>query len=383
MPVLTGLQALLSSKLPALAGRRVGLITNPTGVLPDLSPNVDALLAAGVQITALFGPEHGVRASTADGQAVASGHDGRTGLPVFSLYGADKRPTTEMAENVDTFLYDIQDVGVRFYTYMWTLSHVMEAAKEMGKRVVVLDRPNPLGGLRMEGGLLDERYESLVGRWAIPLRYGLTIGELARWFNLRVGCNLTVVPMQGWQRHMWYDETGLPWVPPSPGMPTLDVATVYPGACLFEGTTMSEGRGTTMPFLWIGAPWIDGDVWARNLNRLGLPGVRFRAVAFTPTTSKHEDLECFGVQTHVTDRDSYSPVRTVLHMLLTARRLAPVEFNWLPSSWEGRPPHVDLLAGGPRVREMLSAGRSVADIEAAWPAGLAAFRTETEACCLY
>ena len=248
---------------------------------------------------------------------------------------------------------------------------------------MVLDRPNPLGGLRLEGGVLDERYESLVGRWPIPLRYGLTIGELARWFNLRVGCDLTVVPMQGWQRHMWYDETGLPWVPPSPGMPSLDVATVYPGACLFEGTTMSEGRGTTMPFLWTGAPWIDGSLWARNLNQLGLPGVRFRAVAFTPTTSKHEGLECFGVQIHVTDRDAYQPVRTALHMLLTARRLAPVEFNWLPSSWEGRPPHVDLLAGGPTVREMLNAGCSVADIEATWPAGLAAFSAQTEQCCLY
>ena len=382
MPVRTGLQDLLSSKLPILAGSRVGLVTNPTGVLPDLSPNVDALLAAGVQLTALFGPEHGVRASAPDGQAVASAHDGRTGLPVFSLYGPDKRPTAEMARNVDTFLYDIQDVGARFYTYVWTLARD-GGRQEMGKRVVLLDRPNPLGGLRMEGGLLDERYASLVGRWAIPLRYGLTIGELARWFNLRVGCDLTVVPLQGWQRHMWYDETGLPWVPPSPGMPTLEVATVYPGTCLFEGTTMSEGRGTTMPFLWIGAPWIDGDVWARNLNQLGLPGVRFRAIAFTPTTSKHEGLECFGVQIHITNRDSYLPVRTALHMLLTARRLARGEFNWLPSSWEGQPPHVELLAGGPTVREMLNADCSVADIEATWPAGLATFRAETEACCLY
>jgi uncharacterized protein YbbC (DUF1343 family) len=383
MPVRTGLQVLLSTQLPVLAGQCVGLVTNPTGVLPDLSSTLDALLAAGVQVTALFGPEHGVRASAPDGQPVASAHDGRTSLPVFSLYGQDKRPTAEMARNVDIFLYDIQDVGARFYTYIWTLSHVMESARDLGKRVVVLDRPNPLGGLRLEGALLDERYESLVGRWSIPLRYGLTIGELARWFNQRVGCDLIVVPMQGWQRHMWYDETGLPWVPPSPGMPTLEVATVYPGACLFEGTTMSEGRGTTMPFLWIGAPWIDGDIWARNLNQLGLPGVRFRPVAFTPTTSKHEGLECFGVQIHVTDRDSYLPVRTALHMLLTARRLAPVEFNWLPSSWEGFPPHVDLLAGGPTVREMLNANRSVADIEATWPVGLAAFRAETEGCCLY
>jgi uncharacterized protein YbbC (DUF1343 family) len=383
MTVRTGLQVLLSGDLAALAGQRVGLVTNPTGVLPDFSSNVDVLLDAGVRITALFGPEHGVRASAPDGKPVASDHDGRTSLPVFSLYGTDKRPTAAMTGNVDTFLYDIQDVGARFYTYIWTLSHVMEAAKEMGKRVVVLDRPNPLGGLRMEGGLLDERFESLVGRWPIPLRYSLTIGELAKWFNLRVSCDLTVVPMEGWQRHMWYDETGLPWVPPSPGMPTIDVATVYPGACLFEGTTMSEGRGTTMPFLWTGAPWIDGDLWARNLNRLGLPGVRFRAVAFTPTTSKHEGLECFGVQTHVTDRDAYLPVRTALHMLLTARRLAPVEFNWLPSSWEGHPPHVDLLAGGPTVREMLNAGCTVADIEATWHAGLAAFTAQAEQCCLY
>lgn len=383
MAIQTGLQVLLAQRLNLLTGRRVGLVTNPTGVLPDLTLNVDALLAAGVRVTALFGPEHGLRASAPDGQAVPSGRDPRTNLPVHSLYGPIKKPTPEMCADVDVFVYDIQDVGARFYTYIWTLSYVMEAAAELGKPVIVLDRPNPLGGLRMEGGLLDERYSSFVGRWPIPWRHGLTPGELARWFNQRTACDLTVVPLSGWQRYMWYDETGLPWVPPSPAMPTLNTAVVYPGTCLFEGTTMSEGRGTALPFEWIGAPWMDGEAWARHLNQLGLPGVRFRPVAFTPSASKHAGLECYGVQVHVLDRDSFLPVRTGLHMLATARRLAPAHFTWLPSSWEGRPPHIDLLSGGPGVREILSAGGSVAAIEATWPQGLAAFEAQRQASLLY
>ena len=383
MMVQTGLQVLLQDQLHLLAGKRVGLVTNPTGVLPDLTLNLDALLSAGIRVTALFGPEHGLRASAPDGVAVPSGHDAATGLPVHSLYGPVKKPTAEMSAGVDVFVYDIQDVGARFYTYIWTLSYVMEAAAELGKQVLVLDRPAPLGGLVVEGGLLDERFASFVGRWAMPWRYALTPGEMARWFLRRAPCDLTVVPMRGWQRDMWYDETGLPWVPPSPGMPTLHTAVVYPGTCLFEGTNMSEGRGTSLPFEWIGAPWLDGERWARELNRLDLPGVRFRPVAFTPSASKHAGVECYGVQVHVLDRQSFLPVRTGLHMLETARRLGAGHFAWLPSSWEGRPPHLDLLAGGPLVRQRLDAGESVASIEAEWQQGLAAFEAERLESCLY
>jgi len=379
----TGLQNLLENHLDQLAGRRVGLVTNPTGVTPDLTLNLDALLAAGVRVTALFGPEHGLRASVADGVAVASGYDPKTGLPIHSLYGPVKRPTPAMAADLDVFLYDIQDVGARFYTYIWTLSYVMEAGAELGKPVIVLDRPNPIGGHRVEGGLLDERFTSFIGRWAIPWRYGLTIGELATWFNRRIGCDLSVIPMTGWRRTLWYDQTGLPWVPPSPAMPTLDTATVYPGTCLFEGTNLSEGRGTAKPFEWLGAPWMDGEAWASQLNAAGLPGVRFRSVAFTPSASKHAGSDCYGVQVHVLDREAFRPVRTGLSLLATARQLAPAHFAWLPSSWEGRPPHLDLLAGSDDVRTSLDAGHDVTALEQTWAAGLSQFEAERQSCFLY
>lgn len=386
MPVTTGLENLLSCQADLLAGQKVGLVTNPTGVTADLSPNLDALVSAGVHVCALFGPEHGLRAGTADGVGVDSAQDARTGLPVHSLYGAAMRPTQEMAAGIDTFVYDIQDVGARFYTYIWTLSHVMEAAAEFGKSVVVLDRPNPLGGVEIEGGLLDERFGSLVGRWALPWRYGLTIGELAAWFNRRARCRLSVVPVAGWQRSMWYDQTGLPWVPPSPAMPSLDTAAVYPGTCLFEGTNLSEGRGTSKPFEWLGAPWMDGERWAERLNSLGLPGARFRPVVFTPSAGKHAGDECWGVQVHVIDRDRFRPVRTGLHLLQTARQLAPKHFAWLSHQWEGRPArleHVDLLAGAADVREAVTSGGDLSAMERAWQPGLSAFDRERRTHFLY
>jgi uncharacterized protein YbbC (DUF1343 family) len=386
MPVITGLQNLLTNQLHRLDGKRVGLVTNPTGVTSDLTLNLDALLAAGVRVTALFGPEHGIRASAADGVAVASSRDAKTGLPIHSLYGATQKPTAEMARDVDVFVYDIQDVGARFYTYIWTLSHVMEAAAQLGAAVMVLDRPNPLGGVHIEGGLLNPGYASLVGRWPIPWCYGLTIGELAGWFNRRVGCDLTVIPMLGWRRELWYDQTSLPWVPPSPGMPTLGTATVYPGTCLFEGTNLSEGRGTAMPFEWIGAPWLDSEAWSSLLNDLGLPGARFRPVAFQPTAGKYTGQECYGVQVHVLDRNAYRPVRTGLHLLSTARRIAAGRFGWLSHDWDGRPAqieHVDLLAGDSTVREAVDAGLPVSEVEERWAPGLQFFGADRRRHLLY
>jgi len=381
--VKTGLDVLLAEKLHLLRGRRVGLVTNPTGVTSDLESTVDALhRAQGVQLAALFGPEHGFRASAPDGVAVASDRDRRTGLPVHSLYGPTKKPTPEMLAGLDVLVFDLQDCGARFYTYTWTLLYCLEAA-ENGLSLLVLDRPNPIGGEAVEGPVLDRRFASFVGDWAIPIRHGMTLGELATLFNRTIGADLTVVRMQGWQRAMWFDDTGLPWVLPSPNLPTLEAATVYPGTCLVEGTTLSEGRGTGRPFEFVGAPWIDGDDLALALNALRLPGVRFRPVAFAPTTSKHSGSTCGGVQVHVLDRQAFRPVETGVYLLATIKRLYPGDFRWLPTSWEGQPPHIDLLAGTDRLRQALDAGVPVPDIVAEWQPGLAAFLQEREEVLLY
>jgi len=382
--VKTGLDVLLAEKLHLLRGRRVGLVTNPTGVTSDLQSTVDVLhRAAGVHLAALFGPEHGFSASAPDGVAVASERDRRTGLPVHSLYGPTKKPTPEMLAGLDVLVFDLQDCGARFYTYTWTLLYCLEAAAENGLPLLVLDRPNPIGGEAVEGPVLDRRFASFVGDWPIPIRHGMTLGELATLFNRSIGADLTVVRMQGWRRAMWFDETGLPWVLPSPNLPTLEAATVYPGTCLVEGTNLSEGRGTGRPFEFVGAPWIDGDDWALALNALRLPGVRFRPVTFAPTTSKHNGSTCGGVQVHVLDRQVFRPVETGVHLLATIKRLYPDDFRWLPTSWEGRPPHIDLLAGTDRLRQALDAGVPVPDIVAEWQPGLAAFLPEREAALLY
>ncbi|MGQ9768886.1 MAG: exo-beta-N-acetylmuramidase NamZ family protein, partial [Anaerolineae bacterium] len=283
MKVRTGLEVLCDRRDP-LAGGRSGLITHPAAVLPDLTSSVDALLEAGVRLTALFGMEHGFASSAADGVAVGHGRDARTGLPVFSLYGATREPTAEMLAGVDVLLFDVQDVGVRFYTFISTLYYILRSARQHGVSVIVLDRPNPLNGLAIEGPSVAPGYGSFVGIAPIPIRHGMTIGELARYLNAEhhLGAELTVVEMQGWRRAMWFDETGLPWVPTSPAMPHLSTAIVYPGTCFIEGTNLSEGRGTALPFEVVGAPWLDGHALAHALNQLALPGVRFRPTQFEP-----------------------------------------------------------------------------------------------------
>jgi uncharacterized protein YbbC (DUF1343 family) len=384
MMVKTGLDVLLAEKPHLLRGRRVGLVTNPTGVTGDLESTVDVLhRAAGVQLAALFGPEHGFRASAPDGVAVASDRDRRTGLPVHSLYGPTKKPTPQMLAGLDVLVFDLQDCGARFYTYTWTLRYCLEAAAEKRLPLLVLDRPNPIGGEAVEGPVLDRRFASFVGDWPIPIRHGLTLGELATLFNRTIGADLTVVRMQGWQRAMWFDDTGLPWVLPSPNLPTLAAATVYPGTCLVEGSNLSEGRGTSKPFEFVGAPWVDGDDLALALNTLRLPGVRFRPIAFAPTTSKHSGSTCGGVQVHVRDRQAFQAVATGVHILASIKRLYPGDFRWLPTSWEGQPPHIDLLAGTDRLRQALDAGVPVADIVAEWQPGLAAFLQERAEVLLY
>lgn len=369
--VISGLDTLLDTRLDLLRGLRVGLISNPTGVTADVTPNVDALRAAGVNLVALYGPEHGFASHVQDGLEVGHALDARTGLPVYSLYGEARKPTPEMLRDVDALVFDIQDAGVRFYTYLWTMALCMQAAAENGLRFVVLDRPNPITGTRVEGPVLEPGYESYVGLYPVALRLGLTVGELARLVNDHFGvrAGLTVVPLDGWQREMWYDETGLPWVAPSPNLPSLDTAIVYPGTCLFEGTNLSEGRGTTRPFELIGAPWLDGFALAATLNDLELVGVRFRPTAFIPTFSKHADVACFGVQMHVTDRDRFQPIPAALHLIAAARAQAPDQFGWASYFPEGPGPF-DRLIGNGTVRMQLDAGTPVDEIVAGWAAEL-------------
>lgn len=375
MSVKTGLQVLLEERRSLLPGRRVGLATQPAAVLPDLTDCVDALRRAGVELTALFGPEHGFGGAAADGLAVADAVDARTGLPVFSLYGSVKEPTAAMLDGVDVLVFDMQDVGVRFYTYLSTLFHLLRGAARAGCPVIVLDRPNPIDGLTLEGPLVQPGYESFVGVAPLPIRHAMTLGELAHYFRgeFAIDVDLTVVAMQGWRRAQWFDETGLPWVATSPGIPHLSTATVYPGLCFVEGTNLSEGRGTALPFETCGAPWLDGYALAQALNRLDLAGVRFRPVYFEPSASKHAGLLCQGVQVYVTDRQRLRAVETGLHVISACRDQAPEQLQFLPTSWEGHPPHFDLLAGGPSLREGLLAGQPVDALASAWAAELASF----------
>ena len=366
MTVKAGVDILLENPEKHLRGSRVGLVTNPTGATGDLTPTLDALYSHPcVELKAVFGPEHGARGDVQDALPVGHSIDPSTGLPVYSLYGEFMKPTAEMLEGVDALVLDIQDVGARFYTYTSTLTYSLQAAAEHGVSLIVLDRPNPVNGLAVEGNILEPEFKSFVGLHPIPMRHGLTMGELARFVNQEIGADLTVVPMRGWRRGMWFDETGLPWVQPSPNIPTLDTATVYPGACLFEGVNVSEGRGTTHPFECLGAPWIDGERWAAELNGLGLGGVRFRACSFTPTFSKYDGQRCVGVQLHVLDRSSFKPVETALHMLAAVLRLWPEEFRWLEPSYDRRR-HFDLLAGTSKTREALGRGTPVQEIVDGW-----------------
>lgn len=378
-----GLTVLLTEKRDWIQGKSIGLITNHTGVDATLQSNYRLLAEdADCQLAAIFSPEHGLWGAVQDGIAVDSAltspeiykDNGRStsdliAEKVFSLYGQSMRPTPEQLEGIDLLIYDMQDVGVRYYTYISTLLYAMEAASDQGVEFIVADRPNPIGCTTVKGSVLANGFESFVGIHAVPIRYGLTIGELAMLLKAeRVpSCRLKVVWMQGYERWMWYDNTGLPWVPPSPNMPTLTTATLYPGLCLFEGTNMSEGRGTTKPFEYIGAPWCDGERWAETLNGLRLPGVRFRSVVFTPVpateTTKHAKQTCGGVAIHVTDREHFRPIETTLHML----SILTSEYS---DHFAFRTSHFDRLAGNSRLRNALMNGESVDEIQKRWSAKL-------------
>lgn len=383
--VLLGVDAYIRQGLPHLQNRRVALLTNPSGVTRGLERTADVLLRLlNSRLTTLFSPEHGPEGIDPDGAPVPSQADAESGIPIFSLYGPTRRPTLEMLSNVDALVVDIQDVGVRFYTFTWTMTYVMEAAAEARIPVFILDRPNPLGGI-IQGPSLAPGFESFVGRWPIPLRHGMTLGELARYFNEArgLGVNLEVIPVVGWRRAMSWEDTGLAWVSPSPALPTLDAVRVYPGTCLIEGTNLSEGRGTALPFQLIGAPWVNARAWAQRLNALELPGVRFRAAAFIPWTSKWSGQVCRGVQVHITDPLLFDPLRVGLHLVAIARALHPIDFAWLDGSWEGKRFHFDLLIGNDWVREALDAGESVETILAAWVDAERAFAEERRPFLLY
>ncbi|MFH9428140.1 exo-beta-N-acetylmuramidase NamZ domain-containing protein [Streptomyces sp. NPDC017615] len=358
--VTTGIARLCAS--PGLAGPgRLGLVTNHTGVLPDLRPSAPALLDAGARLVALFGPEHGLYGTAQAGGSESGGVDPATGLPVHDTYGCEGELLDKLLidSGVDALVHDLQDIGARFYTYVWTMFDLMVSAARTGLRFVVADRPNPLGGLVSEGPLLDPAWAGFVGRAPVPVRHGLTCGELARHLNTSAvpeaagrQVDLTVIEAAGWRRAMDAEATGLPWIAPSPNMPTPATAAVYPGTCLFEGTNVSEGRGTTQPFEIVGAPYIDGRL-APALAELALPGVRFRDLRYVPTFHKHAGRPLRGVQLHVTDRDAFAPVRTAVAMLATLRRLYPDDFAWADGPDSG---FIDRLWGSDRLRRAIDAG---------------------------
>ena len=369
--VATGLDRLVGEPNTArglgLASARLGMIVHPASVTSDVVFCVEAVRDAGLDLRVLFGPQHGARGEKQDNMIESDSYvDPATGLPVHSLYGAVRKPTPEMLAGLDAVLFDLQDVGVRVYTFVWTMALAMEACAEAGVRFVVLDRPNPVGGTKREGPVLRPGFESFVGLHPIPLRHGLTCGELARWLCAErgIGCELSVLPCRGWRRAADWGATGLPWVMPSPNLPTTDSCTAYPGMVLLEGANLSEGRGTTRPFELFGAPWLDPLALTNRLRATGLPGVVFRPCHFEPTFQKHAGRLCGGAQLHVTDAGSFQPVRTAVEILSAARALAPDRFGWRepPYEYEETLPPIDILWGHDGLRTGIDAGACSTEI---------------------
>ena len=387
MSVLSGLDRLLA-RPGDLKGRRLGLIANPTTVTSGLVHGAVALRRArGLKLTTLFGPEHGIWADAQDLVHVEDSRDPATGLRVYSLYGKRLAPTGEMLAAVDALVYDVQDVGSRYYTFIYTMLHAMEACAAHGRTMVVLDRPNPIGGDAVDGNVLQPGWESFVGRHPLAVRHGMTSGELALMFKAerRIDVDLRVVEMKGWRRKMSWEDTGRPWVMPSPNMPTVDTAYVYPGGCLVEGTNLSEGRGTTRPFELVGAPWLDPWALAKDLAREKIPGVSFRATWFTPTFQKHAGLACGGVQIHVTDRGRFPSFLTYALLIHHARRQAPDRFAWRdpPYEYEQVKRPIDILFGTDAVRKAIDAGVSPRRLVGSWKKELAEFRRRRARYLLY
>jgi uncharacterized protein YbbC (DUF1343 family) len=385
--VRTGLDQILA-RPSTLGGLRLGLVANPASVTRRLEHAAVAFAREpALRLRVLFGPEHGVWASAQDLVEVDDSRDPSTGLPVLSLYGRTRVPTPEMLKGLDAVVFDMQDVGARYYTFAYTLLHLLEACAREGRRVVVLDRPNPLGGVAVEGNILDPAFASFVGLHPLPVRHGLTLGELALLFRSErdLDVDLTVVRMKGWERAQAFEETGLPWVMPSPNMPTVDTAFVYPGGCLVEGTNLSEGRGTTRPFELVGAPWIDPWALARDLQREEIPGAAFRPVFFTPTFQKHAGKACGGVQVHVHDRRRFPAYLAYLLLIFHARRQDPRKFAWRkpPYEYERVKLPIDILCGTDQVRSAIERGKSPRILERSWHEHAAIFRRRRRRYLLY
>ena len=353
-----GIDVFLNKHAKQFKGKRVGLVTNLTGVNKQLESTIDLLYRhPDIQLTALYGPEHGIRGDAKEGEKVESTRDEKTNLPVYSLYGETRKPTKEMLEEIDVMVFDLQDIGSRYYTYIYTMAYVMEACGENNIEMVVLDRPNPVSGLKREGSVVDEHYKSFIGLVPIPNRHGLTIGELALLFKneFDYACDLTVIPMQGWKRSMYYEETDLIWIPPSPNTTSIDMCILYAGTCLIEGTNLSEGRGTTQPFEVVGAPFINGQQLAETFNQRNLPGIIARPVSFKPTYQKFEDEMCYGVQLHIVDRETIEPLKSMIYLLLDIANMYPEDFEFREETPSGKS-FFDLLAGNGELRKMIGNG---------------------------
>jgi uncharacterized protein YbbC (DUF1343 family) len=365
-----GTDILLSSG--RLRGLRVGVVCNHASIDGEFRHIVDRLHAAdGITLGAIFGPQHGFRSDVQDNM-IETGHgdDPARQVPVYSLYSETREPTAAMLDGLDALVVDLQDVGARIYTYIYTMANCLRAARRHGVRVIVCDRPNPIGGIDVEGALLTPGFESFVGQFPIPMRHGMTIGELAKLFNagFALGAELEVVPMEGWRRSMYSDATGLPWVMPSPNMPTLDTAIVYPGTVLFEGTMVSEGRGTTRPFELVGLPGIDAERFAAAMNDLRLPGTYFRPAVFEPTFQKHAKQTCGGCQIHVLDRAAFRPVLTAVALLEMFRRMNASAFAWRkpPYEYEHEKEPFDILSGSATLREQIERDMPAKEIADGW-----------------
>ena len=388
-PVRLGVEKLLKEKVELVSGPRIGLICNQASVNHEYEHAADLFhQQAGIELKALFGPQHGIRGDVQDNM-IETDHatDRKTGLPVYSLYSETREPTEAMLQDVDVLVFDMQDVGCRIYTFIYTMANCMRAARQFGKRVIVCDRPNPINGTQVAGNTLEPEFASFVGLFPIPTRHGMTPGELALLFNknFNIQCELDVVTMDGWNRDSWHDETDAPWVLPSPNMPTVDAATVFPGTVHFEGTQMSEGRGTTRPFELIGAPYIDPDQYADYLNALQFEGVRFRACAFQPTFQKHARVTCGGVQIHVTDRNVFEPVSVGVAMVKAAYDLYPNDFRWKEPPYEyvyDKNPF-DVISGTDKIRKAFEQGIGLHELLSSWKQPLQEFHEIRRAHLLY
>jgi uncharacterized protein YbbC (DUF1343 family) len=384
-----GVEVLLAEKIGLIRNSRVGVVCNQASILPDFTHVADVFLkSADCKLTALFGPQHGIRGDVQDNM-IETPHaiDRETGIPVYSLYSETREPTEEMLADLDAIVFDMQDVGCRIYTFIYTMANCMRAARKYGKKVIVCDRPNPINGTAVEGNMLEEEFASFVGQFPMPTRHGMTCAELALLFNdhYGIGCDLEVVKMDGWERDFWFEQTGLPFVMPSPNIPAVDTCVIFPGTVHIEGTEISEGRGTTKPFELIGAPYIDPVVFKKELDRLDLPGVRFRATYFQPTFQKHGRVTCGGVQIHMTDRETLLPVITGVAVMKAAFDLYPQDFLWKQTAYEyvfDKNP-IDVVAGTDKLRKQLETGESVEAIRASWREGEEGFKTLREKYLLY